>query len=40
LRVVVVDDGVATGSTMQAAVRALRAVAPSGIVVAVPRGCP
>lgn len=36
--VIVVDDGLATGSTMQAAVEALRRQGPSGIVVAVPVG--
>jgi putative phosphoribosyl transferase len=35
---IVVDDGMATGSTMRAAVRALRACAPGTIVVAVPTG--
>jgi putative phosphoribosyl transferase len=35
---IVVDDGLATGSTMRAAVRALRALAPAAIVVAVPTG--
>jgi predicted phosphoribosyltransferase len=35
---IVVDDGLATGSTMQAAVRALRQQGPAGIVVAVPVG--
>jgi len=34
--VILVDDGLATGSTMQAAVKALRAQAPARIVVAVP----
>src|SRR5437588_10186588 len=34
--VVVVDDGLATGSTMRAAVRALRQMNPRAIVVAVP----
>lgn len=34
--VVLVDDGLATGSTMQAAVRAIRAEGPSRIIVAVP----
>jgi predicted phosphoribosyltransferase len=34
--VVVVDDGLATGSTMRAAVQALRALEPKRIVVAVP----
>jgi putative phosphoribosyl transferase len=33
---VVVDDGLATGATMRAAVEALRAKAPAAIVVAVP----
>jgi len=33
---VVVDDGLATGSTMRAAVRALRCRAPARVVVAVP----
>jgi predicted phosphoribosyltransferase len=36
--VIVVDDGLATGATMMAAVRALRAQAPSRIIVAVPVG--
>ena len=34
--VILVDDGLATGSTMLAAVRALRQLAPARIVVAVP----
>jgi putative phosphoribosyl transferase len=34
--VIIVDDGLATGSTMRAAVMALRAYAPRRIVVAVP----
>ncbi|HEX9160949.1 MAG TPA: phosphoribosyltransferase [Thermoanaerobaculia bacterium] len=34
--VIVVDDGLATGSTMRAAVRALRAMQPRSIIVAVP----
>lgn len=38
--VILVDDGLATGSTMRAAVRALRAHHPSSIVVAVPVGAP
>ena len=38
--VVVVDDGVATGSTMRAAVAALRAQRAGRIVVAVPVGAP
>ena len=36
--VIVVDDGLATGSTMRAAVRALRQSNPKRIVVAVPVG--
>ena len=36
--VIVVDDGLATGSTMQAAVSAIRRYQPAGIVVAVPVG--
>jgi putative phosphoribosyl transferase len=36
--VILVDDGLATGATMQAAVRAVRLLAPSRIVVAVPVG--
>lgn len=38
--VVLVDDGLATGSSMKAAVRAVRARTPSRIVVAVPVGAP
>lgn len=38
--VVVVDDGLATGSTMRAAVAAVRAMAPARVVVAVPVGSP
>jgi predicted phosphoribosyltransferase len=38
--VLLVDDGLATGSTMKAAVRAVRALEPSRIVVAVPVGAP
>ncbi len=38
LTVIVVDDGLATGSTMRAAVRALRQSNPKRIVVAVPVG--
>ena len=34
--VVIVDDGLATGSTMRAAIRALRKMRPRAIVVAVP----
>src|SRR5216684_4648013 len=36
--VIIVDDGLATGSTMRAAVRALRQSRPARIVVAVPVG--
>jgi predicted phosphoribosyltransferase len=39
-RAVVVDDGLATGSTMHAAVRAVRRQQPSTVVVAVPAGAP
>ena len=38
--VVLVDDGLATGSTMLAAIRAVRQLAPKQIVVAVPVGAP
>jgi putative phosphoribosyl transferase len=38
--VLLVDDGLATGSTMKAAVQAVRALAPTRIVVAVPVGAP
>ncbi len=38
--VLLVDDGLATGSTMKAAVRAVRARTPSRIVVAAPVGAP
>ena len=38
--VIVIDDGLATGSTMEAAVSALRAHGPARIVVAVPVGAP
>jgi len=36
--IIVVDDGLATGSTMRAAVAALRQLQPARIVVAVPEG--
>jgi predicted phosphoribosyltransferase len=36
--VVIVDDGLATGSTMRAAVHALRAMEPKRVIVAVPVG--
>jgi predicted phosphoribosyltransferase len=38
--VIVVDDGLATGSTMKAAVAALKRLGPTGIVVAVPAAAP
>jgi len=38
--VILVDDGLATGSTMRAAIAALRAEGPRSIVVAVPVGAP
>lgn len=38
--VIVVDDGLATGSTMKAAVTALRRLGPSRIIVAVPTAAP
>jgi putative phosphoribosyl transferase len=38
--VILVDDGLATGSTMKAAVQAVRAHAPARVVVAVPVGSP
>jgi putative phosphoribosyl transferase len=38
--VIVVDDGLATGATMRAAVHALRILDPARIVVAVPVGAP
>lgn len=38
--VILVDDGLATGSTMRAAVRALRRKRPASIVVAVPTAAP
>jgi predicted phosphoribosyltransferase len=40
LTVIVVDDGLATGASMEAAVTALRRMAPARIVVAVPVGAP
>jgi putative phosphoribosyl transferase len=36
--VILVDDGLATGSTMRAAVQAVRQASPSGVIVAVPVG--
>jgi len=38
--VLLIDDGLATGSTMKAAVQAVRAYGPTRIVVAVPVGAP
>ncbi len=38
--VILVDDGLATGSTMQAAVRAVRAHDPAAVIVVVPVGSP
>ena len=38
--VILIDDGLATGSTMRAAVAAIRRQEPAGIVVAVPVGAP
>jgi len=38
--VILVDDGLATGSTMRAAIAALRAERPREIIVAVPVGAP
>lgn len=37
-RVILVDDGLATGATMRAAIAAVRQQAPARIVVAVPVG--
>jgi putative phosphoribosyl transferase len=38
--VILVDDGLATGSTMKAAVQAARRLAPAQVIVAVPVGSP
>jgi putative phosphoribosyl transferase len=38
--VLLIDDGLATGSTMKAAIQALRAEGPKSIIVAVPVGSP
>ena len=35
-KIILVDDGIATGSTMQAAVKALRKYKPASIIIAVP----
>jgi putative phosphoribosyl transferase len=40
LTVILVDDGLATGATMRAAVQALRKQKPVGIIVAVPAAAP
>jgi putative phosphoribosyl transferase len=37
---IIVDDGIATGASMLAAVRAVRAAQPASVVVAVPVGAP
>lgn len=39
-RVILVDDGLATGATLRAAVEAVRMQAPAAIIVAVPVGAP
>jgi predicted phosphoribosyltransferase len=39
-QVILVDDGLATGSTMRAAVTAIRDLRPSKVIVAVPVGAP
>jgi putative phosphoribosyl transferase len=38
--IILVDDGLATGATMRAAVKAVKAMAPAQVVVAVPVGAP
>src|SRR5262249_46256041 len=38
--VILIDDGLATGSTMRAAVEAVRPLKPARVVVAVPVGAP
>ena len=40
LTVILIDDGLATGSTMRAAAQAMRAHHPSRVVIAVPVGAP
>ena len=39
-QVILIDDGVATGATMRAAVAALRTLDPARIIVAIPTGSP
>jgi putative phosphoribosyl transferase len=38
--IILVDDGLATGATMRAAVKAVREMAPAQVIVAVPVGAP
>jgi putative phosphoribosyl transferase len=38
--IIVVDDGLATGATMEAAIVALRQLGPAGVIVAAPVGAP
>jgi len=38
--VIIVDDGLATGASMRAAIQALRAQEPAAVIVAVPVGSP
>lgn len=40
LTVILVDDGVATGATLRAGLRALRSLQPAHIVLAIPHGAP
>lgn len=39
-RVILVDDGLATGATMRAAIQAVRQLSPAAIIVAIPVGAP
>ena len=39
-KVILIDDGLATGATMRAAVQALRQLGPAEVIVAVPVGAP
>lgn len=39
-RVILVDDGLATGATMRAAIQAVRQMSPAAIIVALPVGAP